>query len=57
MIRKVMISLQKTVKKVIFRKVCLGDRQRIVELGVFAEALGNCCGEGCSSTLDLSNRE
>ena len=31
------------------------DRRRIAEIGVLAEALGKCCGEGCNSTLDLRN--
>ena len=33
------------------------DGKRIVELGVLAEALGKCFGQGCSSTLDLRNTE
>ena len=33
------------------------DGRRIVELEVLAEALGKCCGEGCSSTLGLRNTE
>ena len=33
------------------------EGRRIVELGVLAEALGKCCGEGCSRTLDLRNTE
>ena len=33
------------------------DGQRIVEIRVLAETLGKCCGEGCSSMLDLRNIE
>ena len=33
------------------------DEQKIVELGVLAEALGKCCGEDNNSTLDLRNTE
>ena len=33
------------------------DGRRIVELGVLAKALGKCCEEGCSNTLDLRNTE
>ena len=33
------------------------DGRRIVEFGVLAKALGKCCGEGCSNTLDLRNTE
>ena len=52
-----MIMLQKIVEKVVFRKVCLGGMGKIAVLGVLAEALGKCFGEGCSSTLDLRNTE
>ena len=33
------------------------DGRRIEELEVLAEALGKCCGEDCSSMLDLRNTE
>ena len=33
------------------------DGRRIVKLGVLAEALRECCGQGCSSALDLRNAE
>ena len=33
------------------------DGQRTEELELLTEALGKCCGEGCSSMLDLRNTE
>ena len=48
--------LQKIVEKVDFRKVCLEEMSERW-LGVLAEALGKCCGDCCSSTLDLRNTE
>ena len=31
------------------------DGRRIAQFGLLAEALGKCCAEGCSSTLNLRN--
>ena len=47
-----MILLEKVVEKEVFKKVCLGGiGEGLSSLGVLAEALRKCCGEGCSSTL------
>ena len=57
MIRKVKMLLDKIVETVVQEGLSWRDDRRIVELGVLAEALGKCCGEICSSALDLSNIE